>query len=160
MNEFFSFWKSKIVSWELKKQFNWNLICEINVKFVFHEILTVYPSLCIDISRLNDYLNLLCITAYIIRFVNNLKQNVKKTEFEPSFSSTNWYWKCRIWMDKDSSKGISGIKSYFNQLKINFGVIFDNQNILHCGGGYNFPIFQKILKIQLYYRDSHICLMS
>ena len=63
-------------------------------------------------------------------------------------------------MDKDSSKGISGIKFYFNQLKIKFGVFFDNQNILHCGGGYNFPIFQKILKIQFYYQNSHICPMS
>ena len=34
----------------VKKQFNWNLHCEINVKLIFHEILwrenfTVYPSL-------------------------------------------------------------------------------------------------------------------
>ena len=39
----------------------------------------------VDISRLNDYLNLLCITAYIIRFVNNLKQNVKKQSLNLQF---------------------------------------------------------------------------
>ena len=32
----------------------------------------------IDISRLNDYLKLLRVTAYVIRFVNNLKQKVEK----------------------------------------------------------------------------------
>ena len=37
-------------------------------------------------------------------------------------------------MDKNSSKGISSNNSYFKQLKIKFGVFFDNQNILRCGG--------------------------
>ena len=31
-----------------------------------------------------------------------------------------------------AQKGFFSNKSYFNQLKIKFGVFFDNQNILHC----------------------------
>ena len=40
----------------------------------------------IDISRFNDYLKLLRVTAYVIRFVNNLKQKVEK---QTSVASTN-----------------------------------------------------------------------
>ena len=38
-----------------------------------------------DISRFNDYLKLLRITAYVIRFVNNLKQKVKKQSLSLQF---------------------------------------------------------------------------
>ena len=39
----------------------------------------------IDISRLNDYLKLLRVTAYVIRFVNNLKQKVEKQSLNLQF---------------------------------------------------------------------------
>ena len=38
-----------------------------------------------DISRFNDYLKLLRITAYVIRFVNNLTQKVKKQSLNLQF---------------------------------------------------------------------------
>ena len=37
-----------------------------------------------------------------------------------------------------AQKRFSSNKSYFNQLKIKFGVFFDNQNILRCGGRLQF----------------------
>ena len=39
----------------------------------------------IDISRFNDYLKLLRVTAYVIRFVNNLKQKVEKQSLNLQF---------------------------------------------------------------------------
>ena len=39
----------------------------------------------IDISRFNDYLKLLCVTAYVIRFVNNIKQKVEKQSLNLQF---------------------------------------------------------------------------
>ena len=37
-----------------------------------------------------------------------------------------------------AQKEFSSNKSYFNQLKIKFGVFLDNQNILRCGGRLQF----------------------
>ena len=39
----------------------------------------------INISRFNDYLKLLRVTAYVIRFVNNLKQKVEKQSLNLQF---------------------------------------------------------------------------
>ena len=39
----------------------------------------------IDISRFNDYLKTLRITAYVMRFVNNLEQKVKKQSLNLQF---------------------------------------------------------------------------
>ena len=39
----------------------------------------------IDISRFNDYLKLLHVTAYVIRFVKNLKQKFEKQSLNLQF---------------------------------------------------------------------------
>ena len=39
----------------------------------------------IDISRFNDYLKLLRVTAYVVRFVNNLKRKVEKQSLNLQF---------------------------------------------------------------------------
>ena len=39
----------------------------------------------IDISRFNDYLKLLRVTVYVVRFVNNLKWKVEKQSLNLQF---------------------------------------------------------------------------
>ena len=92
----------------------------------------------IDISRFNNYLKLLRITAYVIRFVNNLKQKVKKQSLNIQFLQPTDIENAEFEWIRIAQKEVSSSKSYFNQLKIKFGVIFDNQNILRCGGRLKF----------------------
>ena len=92
----------------------------------------------IDISRFNDYLKLLRVTAYVIRFVNNLKQKVEKQGLNLQFLQPIDIENAEFEWIRIAQKEFSSIKSYFNQLKIKFGVFFDNQNILRCGGRLQF----------------------
>ena len=100
-----------------------------------------------DISRLNDYLKLLCVTAYVIRFVNNLKQKVEKQSLRLQLLQPIDIENAEFEWIMIAQKEFSSNKSYFNHLQFKFSVFFDNQNILRCGGR-NFPIYQKILKTQ------------
>ena len=92
----------------------------------------------IDISRFNDYLKLLRVTAYVIRFVNNLKQKVEKQSLNLQFLQPIDIENAEFEWIRIAQKEFFSNKSYFNQLKIKFGVFFDNQNILRCGGRIQF----------------------
>ena len=92
----------------------------------------------INISRFNDYLKLLRITAYVMRFVNNLEQKVKKQSLNLQFLQPIVIENAEFEWIRIAQKEFSSNKSYFNQLKIKFGVFFDNQNILRCGGRLQF----------------------
>ena len=112
----------------------------------------------IDISRFNDYLKLLRITAYAIRSVNNLKQKFKNQSLNLQFLQP---------IDiENAQKAFSSNKSYFNQLKIKIGVFFGNQNILRCGGGLQFSDLPEIsknpilLQKQSHFSHSNIILTS
>ena len=91
-----------------------------------------------DIPRFNDYSKLLRITAYLIRFVKNLKQKVRKRSFNlqflPPIDIENPEFEWIRWAQEE----FSSTKSSFNRLKIKFGVFFNNQNILRCGGRLQF----------------------
>ena len=81
--------------------------------------------------------------------MNNLKENLKKQSWNLKFlqpidiENTEFEW-IRI-----AQKEFSSNKSYFNQIKIKFGVFFDNQNILRCGGRLQFPDLPENLKNQI-----------
>ena len=79
----------------------------------------------IDISRFNDYLKLLRITAYVIRFVNNLKQKGEKQSLKLQFLQPIDIENAEFEWIRIAQKEFSSNKSYFNQLKIKFGVFFD-----------------------------------
>ena len=102
----------------------------------------------IDISRFNDYLKLLRRTAYVIHFLNNLKQKVKRQSLDVvqflqpvDIENAKLEWIIIV------LKEIFSNNIYFNQLKIKFSVFFGNR----CSA-----IYQKILKIQFYYCNSYI----
>ena len=88
----------------------------------------------IDISRFNNYLKLLRITAYEIRSVNNFKQKVEKQSLNLQFLQPINIENAEFEWIRIAQREFCSNKSYFNQLKIKFGVFFDNQNILRCGG--------------------------
>ena len=67
--------------------------------------------------------------------MNNLKQKVKKQSLNHQFLQPIDTENAGLRIDQ---KEFSSNKSYFNQLKITFGVFFDNQNILRCGGRLQF----------------------
>ena len=92
----------------------------------------------IDISRFNNYSKLLHITAYVIHFANNLKQKVKKQNLNLQFLQPTDIENAEFEWIRIAQKEFSSNKSYCNQLKIKFGVFFDNQNIPRCGGGLQF----------------------
>ena len=96
-----------------------------------------------NISSFNNYLKLLPITAYVIRLVNNLKQKVKKQSLSLQFLSPIDIENAEFEWIKIRQKKFSSNKSYFNQLNIKFGVFFDNQNILRCGGRLQFSDLPK-----------------
>ena len=100
----------------------------------------------LDICRFNDYLKLLCITAYVVCFVNNLKQKVKRQSLNLQFLQPIDIENAKFEWIRIAQKDFSSNKSYFNQLKIKFGVFFDNQNILRCGGRLQFFDLPEISK--------------
>ena len=92
-----------------------------------------------DISRFNDYLKLFRVKACVIRFVNNLKQKFKKQSLNLQFLRPNDIENAEFEQIRIAQKEFSGNESYFNQLKIKFGVFFGVLNILRCGGRLQFP---------------------
>ena len=92
----------------------------------------------IDISRFNDYLKLFCVAAYVICFVNNLKQKVEKQSLRLQILQPIDIENAQFEWIMITQKEFSSNKSYFNQLKLKFGVFFNNQNILRCGGRIKF----------------------
>ena len=73
----------------------------------------------IDISRFNDYLKLLRITAYVIRFENNLKQKIEKQSLKLQFLQPIDIENAEFKWIRISQIEISSNKSYVNQLKLN-----------------------------------------
>ena len=73
----------------------------------------------IDISRFNDYLKLLRITAYVIRFENNLKQKIEKQSLKLQFLQPVDIENAEFKWIRISQIEISCNKSYVNQLKLN-----------------------------------------
>ena len=59
-----------------------------------------------------------------------------------------------------TQKEFSSNKSYFNQLKIRFGVFFGNENILRCGGRLQFSDLPENSKDSILLPNSHISLIS
>ena len=114
----------------------------------------------IDISRFNDYLKLLRVTAYVISFVSNLKQKVRKQSLKLQFLQPIDIENAEFEWMRIAQKEFSSNESYFNQLKIKFGVFFDNQNILRFVGSLQFSYLPKILKTQFDYRNRHISSIS
>ena len=70
--------------------------------------------------------------------MNNLKQKVKKQRSNLQFLQPIDIENAEFEWIGIAQKEFFSNKCYFNQLKIKFGVFFDNQNILRCGGRLQF----------------------
>ena len=114
----------------------------------------------IDNSRFNDYLKLLHVTAYVICFVKNLKQKFEKQSLNLQFLQLTDIENAEFEWIRIAQKGFFSNKSYFNQLKIKFGVFLTIKTFYIAVRDYSFPIYQKILKTQFYYQNSNISPIS